>query len=100
MTGGGDLDGDVVRHILAKIFTDCSPNSQYNIASLGTLPLRRTYEAAAYTEAPKKLLDRKCTMDDVAEFVTDYINSDVSMWSYGIVPFAEYYFYRFWALLR
>jgi hypothetical protein len=44
------------------------------------------YEAAAYTEAPKKLLDRKCTMDDVAEFVTDYINSDVSTCLYGIVP--------------
>ncbi|KAF9650744.1 RdRP-domain-containing protein [Thelephora ganbajun] len=59
-TGGGDLDGDV-----------------YNIASLIDLPIRRMYTAAAYTEAPKKLLGRKCTMDDVADFVTDYINSDV-----------------------
>ena len=51
--------------------------TQYNIASLRDLPVTRTYPAAAYTDAPKKLLDRKCTMDDVAEFVTDYINSDV-----------------------
>jgi len=52
--------------------------TQYNIASLHDLPVRRTYQAAAYTDAPKRLLDRKCTMGDVADFVTDFINSDVS----------------------
>ena len=52
---------------------------QYNVALLQDLPIRRTYPAAAYTDAPKKLLDRRCTMDDVADFVTDYINSDVSV---------------------
>ena len=57
---------------------------QYNIASLLDLPVRRTYTAAAYTDAPKKILDRKCTMDDVADFVTDYINSDVSEFPIGV----------------
>ena len=52
---------------------------QYNIALLLDLPIQNTYPAAAYTDAPKKLLDRRCTMDDVADFVTDYINSDVSV---------------------
>ena len=41
------------------------------------MPIRKTYPAAAYTDAPRKMLDRKCTMDDVADFVIDYINSDV-----------------------
>ena len=39
--------------------------------------MRWIYQAAAYTDSPKKILDWKCTMDDVADFVTDYINSDV-----------------------
>ena len=52
---------------------------QYNITSLLDLPIQKTYPAAAYTDAPKKLLDRRCTMDDVADFVTDYINSDASV---------------------
>ena len=71
---------------------------QYNIASLLDLPVRRTYPAAAYTDAPKKILDRRCTMDDVADFVTDYINSDVSLF------IAEVHhqptFRRFWAWWR
>ena len=52
---------------------------QYNIASLLDLPIQRTYPAAPYTDAPKKILGRKCTMDDVADFVVDYITSDVSV---------------------
>ena len=59
------------------ILVQAHPRTQYNIASLLDLPIRRTFPAAAYTEAKKKLLDRRCTMDDVAEFVTDYINADV-----------------------
>ena len=72
--------------------------TQYNVASLRSLPIRNTHPAAAYTDAPKRLLDRRCTMDDVADFVTDYINSDVSVF------LAEAYhqptFHRFWASLR
>lgn len=33
---------------------------------------------ADYDPAPKKLLDHPSTMADVAEFVMEYINSDVS----------------------
>lgn len=62
--GGGDLDGDV-----------------YNLIPLNDLPEfhpKTLSTPAQYNAAPKKLLDRPSTMDDVAEFIVDYINSDVS----------------------
>ncbi|KIM48044.1 hypothetical protein M413DRAFT_22601 [Hebeloma cylindrosporum] len=61
--GGGDLDGDV-----------------YNLIPLGDLPEfepKTLSPPANYDPAPKKLLDRPSTMADVAEFVMEYINSDV-----------------------
>jgi hypothetical protein len=64
----------------------CSPKSSITLLLGMICPIKRTYEAAAYTDAPKKLLDWKCTMDDVADFVTDYINSDVSALLHVIVP--------------
>lgn len=35
------------------------------------------YKPAAYTPAEKHVLDRPSTMDDVADFVTEYLYSDV-----------------------
>ncbi|KAG5654750.1 hypothetical protein H0H81_003758 [Sphagnurus paluster] len=61
--GGGDLDGDV-----------------YNLIPLNTHPefkIPTTYEPASYEPVQKKLVDHPCTMEDVAEFVMEYINSDV-----------------------
>ncbi|KAF9458199.1 RNA-directed RNA polymerase 2 [Collybia nuda] len=61
--GGGDLDGDV-----------------YNVVPLNKAPNFRpskTYEPAEYKPAQKKTLSRPSTMRDVAEFVMEYINSDV-----------------------
>ncbi|THH20540.1 hypothetical protein EW146_g829 [Bondarzewia mesenterica] len=58
--GGGDLDGD-----------------QYNVTPMPDLIPTQTYEPAAYNVAPKRKLDRPSTMDDVADFVADYINSDI-----------------------
>ncbi|THU91778.1 RdRP-domain-containing protein [Dendrothele bispora CBS 962.96] len=61
--GGGDLDGDI-----------------YNLVPLNKIPSFRpkwTYEGASYTAAPRKMVDHQCTMQDVAEFFMDYINSDV-----------------------
>lgn len=52
--------------------------TQYQIASLDDFPIRHNFAAAAYDDVPKKILGRKCTMDDVADFVTEYINSDVN----------------------
>ncbi len=46
---------------------------------LESLRPRRTYAPAAYDPAQKMLLDRPSTMQDVADFVTEYINSDVSV---------------------
>ncbi len=58
--GGGDLDGDV-----------------YNVTEFEKLFPKHQYAAAAYTAATRKELDRLSTIDDVADFVVDYIVSDV-----------------------
>lgn len=60
--GGGDLDGDV-----------------YNIIPLEKHPEFshiQTYQPAEYAPAPRKVLHRNSTMEDVADFVVEYINSD------------------------
>jgi RNA-dependent RNA polymerase len=58
--GGGDLDGDI-----------------FNLITLPALHPPRTVAPAAYTPAPLKTLHRKCTIDDIADFVVDFINSDI-----------------------
>ncbi|KAJ7456685.1 RNA-directed RNA polymerase 2 [Mycena latifolia] len=61
--GGGDLDGDT-----------------YNIIPLKKCPgffPEKIYPPGEYAPAPKKLVDHPSTMVDVAEFVIEYINSDV-----------------------
>jgi hypothetical protein len=60
--GGGDLDGDV-----------------YNVTFLQDLHPLQKFPPAEYKPAPRKLLTQPSTMDDVADFVADYINSDVSV---------------------
>ena len=62
--GGGDLDGDL-----------------YNLLPLDTMPgfrPRSVNEPASYDPAPKRLLDRPSNMRDVADFVVEFISSDVS----------------------
>ncbi|KAF7782738.1 hypothetical protein Agabi119p4_2114 [Agaricus bisporus var. burnettii] len=61
--GGGDLDGD-----------------PYNIIPLRDHPYftpEKTYEPANYEAAEKQLTEWPCTMKDVADFVMQYIVSDV-----------------------
>lgn len=60
--GGGDLDGDT-----------------YNVTDLPDLHPPQNFPPAAYEPAPRKTLTQPSTMDDVADFVADYINSDVSI---------------------
>ncbi|KAH8102595.1 RNA dependent RNA polymerase-domain-containing protein [Cristinia sonorae] len=62
--GGGDLDGDL-----------------FGCTTVASMLPPRTYEPAPYTAAGRKELDRPSTMQDVAEFVTEYIYSD----SLGII---------------
>ncbi|KAI9062979.1 RdRP-domain-containing protein [Trametes sanguinea] len=57
--GGGDLDGDV-----------------YNVTTMPELLPPRTYPAASYQPANRKLVDHESTIADVAEFVAEYITSD------------------------
>ncbi|KAH9082018.1 RdRP-domain-containing protein [Lactarius deliciosus] len=54
--GGGDLDGDT-----------------YNVTFLKDLHPPQNHPPGAYDPAPKKLLDRPSTMDDVADFVTHFM---------------------------
>ncbi|KAI0053305.1 RdRP-domain-containing protein [Auriscalpium vulgare] len=58
--GGGDLDGDV-----------------YNVTTFRDLHPQFVCPPALYDPAPKKLLDRHSTMEDVADFVADYILNDL-----------------------
>ncbi|KXN89871.1 RNA-dependent RNA polymerase 1 [Leucoagaricus sp. SymC.cos] len=61
--GGGDLDGDI-----------------YNIIPLNEHPRfmpKSTNFPAEYAPTQRRLLDRTSTMDDVADFVMEYIISDV-----------------------
>ncbi|EJF66614.1 RdRP-domain-containing protein [Dichomitus squalens LYAD-421 SS1] len=57
--GGGDLDGD-----------------EYNVTTRPDLMPKRTYDPASYEPAPRKMVDHESTMDDVAEFVAEFISSD------------------------
>ncbi|KAJ3488459.1 hypothetical protein NLI96_g2801 [Meripilus lineatus] len=58
--GGGDLDGDV-----------------YLCTTLRSLQPPYNWEPAPYTPAVRKTLDHPSTMSDVADFVMEYISSDV-----------------------
>lgn len=71
--GGGDLDGD-----------------EYNLLPLNDLPQFRpdaTCPPGEYSPAPRKLLESNATMSDVADFVVDYIKSDVSLPPFVILSF-------------
>lgn len=57
---GGDLDGDL-----------------YVVSKHEPLHIHKVHEAAAYPPVDKLELNRPSTIDDVADFVVEYINSDV-----------------------
>ncbi|KAJ7071542.1 RNA-directed RNA polymerase 2 [Mycena amicta] len=60
--GGGDLDGDT-----------------YNLLPLSKLPRfrpRKIFKPAEYDPAEKHFVDHPSTMEDVADFFVEYINSD------------------------
>ncbi|EJD52223.1 RdRP-domain-containing protein [Auricularia subglabra TFB-10046 SS5] len=59
--GGGDLDGDL-----------------FHVSEYPYFRIKQPYLPAAYpTPERRKLKDREATIDDVADFVVEYINSDV-----------------------
>lgn len=71
--GGGDLDGDTYNLLPLKDLPEFTPYT--------------THAPAMYDAAPRKLLDRPSTMDDVAEFFTEYITSDVGLYFTHLVFF-------------
>ena len=50
----------------------------YNVTTVPNLIPPRTYDPASYEPAQKKLVDHDSTIADVADFVAEYIISDVS----------------------
>ncbi|KAH7104770.1 RdRP-domain-containing protein [Auriculariales sp. MPI-PUGE-AT-0066] len=60
MLGGGDYDGDL-----------------YNICPLLELHPPRTCEPATYPPAERHILPQPATIDDIADFVVEFINSDL-----------------------
>ncbi|KZO99422.1 RdRP-domain-containing protein [Calocera viscosa TUFC12733] len=60
MLGGGDLDGD-----------------EFNIVQYEPLFPESPADPDDFTPADKKELDRPCTIDDVVDFIVDYINNDL-----------------------
>ncbi|EAU92881.1 RNA-directed RNA polymerase 2 [Coprinopsis cinerea okayama7 len=67
--GGGDLDGDIYN--LIPLEDPQRPELR------GFTPVRPLQAPSQYAPAQRKILDRKATMRDVAEFVMEYILSDV-----------------------
>ena len=66
--GGGDLDGDIYNLI---------PLDDPDHRDLHDFKPTKTYMPADYEPAKRKELDRPSTMRDVADFVMEYISSDV-----------------------
>ncbi|KAI0782232.1 RdRP-domain-containing protein [Abortiporus biennis] len=60
MLGGGDLDGD-----------------EYLIIKDGTLLPIEHVDAGVYPDISPRQIDRDCTIEDVCDFVVEYIHSDV-----------------------
>lgn len=50
---------------------------EYRVTMVKELLPTRISDPANYNPATKKLIDRPSTMQDVADFVAEYINSDV-----------------------
>jgi hypothetical protein len=75
----------------------------YNVTSFKDLHPSQNIPSAAYDPAQKKLLERPSTMADVADFIADYINSDVSIVIcvlYMIFRVFSYDTHRSWAWWR
>lgn len=73
--------GWCVSNLVASLYSSFTVDilgDEYRVTMVESLLPPRIYGPASYTPAQKKLLDRPSTMKDVAEFIAEYINSDVS----------------------
>lgn len=76
--GGGDLDGEWQSDCLDIPFMGEHIGDEYCCIEDPSLHPPTTAPPARYAPAQRLTLDRRCTMSDVADFVTDYFSSDVS----------------------
>ncbi len=77
--GGGDLDGECPVISERERSSRTLQGDVYCVTNLEQLLPPRCYEPAAYAPTERKVLNRRSTMQDVADFVTEYLSNDVRM---------------------
>lgn len=75
--GGGDLDGKLSGPPAIRCGSYLCVGDEYVCSDLAAILPQVVYEPAAYGKAVRKKLDRPSTRLDVADFLTEYLYSDV-----------------------
>jgi RNA-dependent RNA polymerase len=75
--GGGDLDGTCWTILLISTLLTAATGDEFLCCDLASMLPQTLYEPAEYGKARRKVLDRPSTQLDIAEFVTEYLSSDV-----------------------
>lgn len=78
--GGGDLDGyetllSITDNSVIQNFSD-----MYEVIQYGDLLVPEHHDPASYTPQATFKLERPSTIDDLCDFIVEYINSDVVVW--------------------
>lgn len=78
MLAGGDLDGEELSllNLVDLIPTDLA-GDEYNVITNEALFPPSCHAPAAYPPAVIRRLNRPCTIDDIADWVVDYINAGI-----------------------
>ena len=84
MLGGGDLDGYV--H-LTKLAVKLNPvrSDLYSIIKYSPLLPTEHAEPGSYEPVGTRTLDRDATVEDICDFIVEYINSDVLVCTHVIM---------------
>ncbi|KAG6376279.1 RNA dependent RNA polymerase-domain-containing protein [Boletus reticuloceps] len=75
--GGGDLDGYEILFSIADNRIIPNFSDLYEVIQYGDLLVPEHHDPASYAPVPPFKLDRSSTIDDVCDFIVEYINSDV-----------------------
>ena len=74
--GGGDLDGYVFPPPIDQ-WSNPKFSDMYEVIQYGDLLVPEHQDPASYAPVAPFKLDRPSTIDDVCDFIVEYINSDV-----------------------